>query len=78
MSFEELFMWGLVCIEAEFKLIQFPMQLGVFLFAQKGWKMRGGLEKEKCNFLPAGCDSKIVTNNINNENYMGCIRPPLH
>jgi len=47
MSFEALFMLGLVCIETEFKLIQFPMQLGVFVFAQKEWVRIGGLEKKK-------------------------------
>jgi len=37
MSFEALFMLGIECIETEFKLIQFPMQLGAFFFAQKEW-----------------------------------------
>jgi hypothetical protein len=46
MSFEALFKLGLVCIEAEFKLIQSPMQLGVFVFAQKEWVRRVGLEKK--------------------------------
>jgi hypothetical protein len=46
MSFEALFMLGLVCIETEFKLIQSPMQLGVFVFAQKEWVRRAGLKKK--------------------------------
>jgi hypothetical protein len=46
MSFEAFFMLRLVCIETEFKLIQFTMQLGVFVLAQKEWVRRGEL-KEK-------------------------------
>jgi hypothetical protein len=49
-SFEVLFMWGLMCIKAEFKLYNFQCNWEFFFFAQKGLKMRGGLEKEKCNF----------------------------
>jgi len=46
MSFETFFMFKLVCIETKFKLIQFPMQLGVFFFTQKEWVRRKGLEKK--------------------------------
>jgi hypothetical protein len=52
MGFEGLFMWGVVCTEAEFLLIQFPKHLGVF-FSHKHneWGGGGELEKEKCKFF---------------------------
>jgi hypothetical protein len=58
MSFEAFFMQGLVCIEVEFKLIQFTMQLGFFFFFSPHKKNgRGeGTRKKKCNFLTAVCD----------------------
>jgi hypothetical protein len=48
MSFEAFFMRGLVCIEVEFKLIQFTMQLGVFFFFPHTKRMgeERGLERK--------------------------------
>jgi len=50
MSFETFFMLGPVRIETKFKLIQFPMQLGVFFFHTKGMGEERGTRKKNVIF----------------------------
>jgi hypothetical protein len=46
-----------------------------FFYTERKGEKRGTREKNK--FKTVVCDQTIVVNNINNENYMGWIRPAL-